>query len=298
MGRAIVREADAFLFDEPLSNLDAKLRGQMRTEIARLQQKPRHHHRLRHPRPDRGDDAGRPGRRAQARRPAAARHPARALREPRQPLRRRVHRLTADELPARHRRGDDRQAPLRRGGAPGGEGPPGRGQGAADGRHPARALRGRVGEDRRAESARRSAPRSTSWSGWATRPTPTSPSRRRPRSRSSCASSSGTWTASRCTPSWWSPWTAPAGSARARRPRSGSTARRCTCSTRRTARTSPSTARTPGGSPSHAMEEAAEQPSAAGLSAAGCRFGSAVDPRRPPFVVEVSGSSPAPDDED
>ena len=30
MGRAIVREADAFLFDEPLSNLDAKLRGQMR----------------------------------------------------------------------------------------------------------------------------------------------------------------------------------------------------------------------------------------------------------------------------
>src|SRR3954453_4584654 len=37
MGRAIVRDADAFLFDEPLSNLDAKLRGQMRTEIARLQ---------------------------------------------------------------------------------------------------------------------------------------------------------------------------------------------------------------------------------------------------------------------
>ena len=39
MGRAIVREAQAFLFDEPLSNLDAKLRGQMRTEIARLQKK-------------------------------------------------------------------------------------------------------------------------------------------------------------------------------------------------------------------------------------------------------------------
>ena len=36
MGRAIVREADAFLFDEPLSNLDAKLRGQMRTEILRM----------------------------------------------------------------------------------------------------------------------------------------------------------------------------------------------------------------------------------------------------------------------
>ena len=39
MGRAIVRQADAFLFDEPLSNLDAKLRGQMRTEIARLQKR-------------------------------------------------------------------------------------------------------------------------------------------------------------------------------------------------------------------------------------------------------------------
>src|SRR6478752_1334910 len=39
MGRAIVREAEAFLFDEPLSNLDAKLRGQMRTEISRLQRR-------------------------------------------------------------------------------------------------------------------------------------------------------------------------------------------------------------------------------------------------------------------
>jgi multiple sugar transport system ATP-binding protein len=39
MGRAIVRDAKAFLFDEPLSNLDAKLRGQMRTEIARLQKR-------------------------------------------------------------------------------------------------------------------------------------------------------------------------------------------------------------------------------------------------------------------
>ncbi|SHN45837.1 ABC transporter ATP-binding protein [Cryptosporangium aurantiacum] len=39
MGRAIVRQADAFLFDEPLSNLDAKLRGQMRTEISRMQRR-------------------------------------------------------------------------------------------------------------------------------------------------------------------------------------------------------------------------------------------------------------------
>ena len=39
MGRAIVREPSAFLFDEPLSNLDAKLRVQMRLEIRALQQK-------------------------------------------------------------------------------------------------------------------------------------------------------------------------------------------------------------------------------------------------------------------
>jgi sn-glycerol 3-phosphate transport system ATP-binding protein len=37
MGRAIVREPEAFLFDEPLSNLDAKLRVQMRHEIKQLQ---------------------------------------------------------------------------------------------------------------------------------------------------------------------------------------------------------------------------------------------------------------------
>lgn len=40
MGRAIVRHPKVFLFDEPLSNLDAKLRTQMRAEIKRL------HHRL------------------------------------------------------------------------------------------------------------------------------------------------------------------------------------------------------------------------------------------------------------
>jgi len=37
LGRAIVREPEVFLFDEPLSNLDAKLRKQMRTEISRIQ---------------------------------------------------------------------------------------------------------------------------------------------------------------------------------------------------------------------------------------------------------------------
>ena len=39
MGRAIVREPSVFLMDEPLSNLDAKLRVQMRAEVARIQQR-------------------------------------------------------------------------------------------------------------------------------------------------------------------------------------------------------------------------------------------------------------------
>ena len=41
MGRAIVRDPQVFLFDEPLSNLDAKLRVQMRAEIKALHQKVR-----------------------------------------------------------------------------------------------------------------------------------------------------------------------------------------------------------------------------------------------------------------
>jgi multiple sugar transport system ATP-binding protein len=39
MGRAIVRDPSAYLMDEPLSNLDAKLRVQMRTEVSRIQQR-------------------------------------------------------------------------------------------------------------------------------------------------------------------------------------------------------------------------------------------------------------------
>ena len=40
MGRALVRQPRVFLFDEPLSNLDAKLRVDMRVEIKRLHQRP------------------------------------------------------------------------------------------------------------------------------------------------------------------------------------------------------------------------------------------------------------------
>ncbi|MGO8126622.1 ATP-binding cassette domain-containing protein, partial [Rhizobium ruizarguesonis] len=38
IGRALVRDVDVFLFDEPLSNLDAKLRSELRVEIKRLHQ--------------------------------------------------------------------------------------------------------------------------------------------------------------------------------------------------------------------------------------------------------------------
>ena len=88
--------------DEPLSNLDAKLRVQMRAEIARIQTRPRRHDHLRHPRPGRGDDDGRPRRRDAQGRAAAGRPPADALRAPGQHLRRRVHRLSGDEPVRRH----------------------------------------------------------------------------------------------------------------------------------------------------------------------------------------------------
>ena len=62
LGRAIIREPVAFLMDEPLSNLDALLRVQMRTELLQAAPARRAHDDLRHPRPDRGDDDGRPHR--------------------------------------------------------------------------------------------------------------------------------------------------------------------------------------------------------------------------------------------
>lgn len=39
MARALAKDSDTFLFDEPLSNLDAKLRGQMRAELALMSQR-------------------------------------------------------------------------------------------------------------------------------------------------------------------------------------------------------------------------------------------------------------------
>ena len=58
------------------------------------------HHGLRHPRPGRGDDAGRPRRGDERRRDRADRHAAGALSPSRDALRRRLHRLAGDEFPA------------------------------------------------------------------------------------------------------------------------------------------------------------------------------------------------------
>ena len=97
MGRAIVREPQVFLMDEPLSNLDAKLRVADPYADRRAPAPARHHHRLRHPRPGRGHDDGRPRGGAQGRSAPAGRLAAQHVRPPGQPLRRRLHRLPRHE---------------------------------------------------------------------------------------------------------------------------------------------------------------------------------------------------------
>ena len=74
LARAIVREPNAFLMDEPLSNLDAKLRVSTRAQIKNLHHTLKTHDHLCDPRPDRGDDAGRPRRGDEQGRRAAGRH--------------------------------------------------------------------------------------------------------------------------------------------------------------------------------------------------------------------------------
>ena len=77
------------------------------------------HDRLRHPRPDRGHDAGHPDRGDEGRRAAAARHAQGDLREPGRPVRRRLHGLALDE-PDPGQAGQAQRRPRRRGRAGGG----------------------------------------------------------------------------------------------------------------------------------------------------------------------------------
>ena len=97
MGRAIVREPQVFLMDEPLSNLDAKLRVQMRAEIAKLQHELDDDDDLRHARPDRGNDDGRSGRRDEHGRSPAGGPTATALRRAQECLRGELHRYATHE---------------------------------------------------------------------------------------------------------------------------------------------------------------------------------------------------------
>ena len=97
MGRALVREPKLFLFDEPLSNLDAKLRVEMRTEIKKLHQ--RLGATIVYVTHDQIEAMTLATRIAvmRRRRGAAVRHAAGDLRPARQHVRRRLHRLAAHE---------------------------------------------------------------------------------------------------------------------------------------------------------------------------------------------------------
>ena len=99
IGRAIAREPQLFLFDEPLSNLDAKLRVEMRTQIKRLHLEFNDDQRLRDPRPGGGDDARRPHRDpARAGSSSRSARPRDLYQRTAQHVRGRLHRLTGDEL--------------------------------------------------------------------------------------------------------------------------------------------------------------------------------------------------------
>ena len=114
MGRAIVRDPAAFLMDEPLSNLDAKLRVQMRTEVARLQQQlgttmiyVTHDQ----------TEAMTLGDRVAVMRSGVLQQvgsPMELYNAPGEPVRRGLHRLAGHELHAGHREGRHGEAPVRR----------------------------------------------------------------------------------------------------------------------------------------------------------------------------------------
>ena len=115
LGRAIVREPQCFLFDEPLSNLDAKLRVEMRAEIKRLHLRARQHDRLRHARSGRGDHTRRSRGRHEGRGRAAVRERAGHLPPPGEPVRGGLPGHAAHELLRRAPGRRGRPAVVRRG---------------------------------------------------------------------------------------------------------------------------------------------------------------------------------------
>ncbi|STE89337.1 maltose/maltodextrin transporter ATP-binding protein [Escherichia coli] len=107
IGRTLVAEPSVFLLDEPLSNLDAALRVQMRIEISRLHKRLGRTMIYVHPRSGRSDDAGRQNRGAGRRSRGAGWETAGAVPLSGRPFCRRIYRFAKDELPAgksdRHR---------------------------------------------------------------------------------------------------------------------------------------------------------------------------------------------------
>ena len=85
VARALVLRPKILLLDEPLSNLDAKLRHQLQAAAQGPAKRVRHHHGLRHPRPGRGPGHERPGGRLQQGRGGAGGHAAGDLRPIRPP---------------------------------------------------------------------------------------------------------------------------------------------------------------------------------------------------------------------
>ncbi len=114
VGRAIVRQPKVFLFDEPLSNLDAKMRVQMRTEIIKLHQRLQATMIYVTQRPDRSDDDGRPDRGHERRPRSANRRAARPLQRAGQSVRGGFSRQSADEFHLRHTERRWRQDPISR----------------------------------------------------------------------------------------------------------------------------------------------------------------------------------------
>ena len=74
LARALVRDADLYLLDEPMGQLEPQLRAVLRGRLKDFLRRARHDLDLRHPRPDRGQRARRPHRRDGRRRAAAIRH--------------------------------------------------------------------------------------------------------------------------------------------------------------------------------------------------------------------------------
>jgi lactose/L-arabinose transport system ATP-binding protein len=97
IGRAIVRDPKVFLFDEPLSNLDAKMRVQMRVEISKLHSD-LNHYGLRYARSGRSDDTRRQDRRSQSGPNRAGRQADGSLPETGKSLCCGFYRLSKDEL--------------------------------------------------------------------------------------------------------------------------------------------------------------------------------------------------------